>query len=148
MIVFIDDERWTIQAYIDELELKSLEKYQYQPKHFYFPKDALDFAINNFKIINAFIVDIGMDYGVELDLMNHLPGGIEFIKNIKENPNLNKIPIIILTVYDKHQIEISRGIDLNSDNLIMYIDRNQTDRDKVLWDNIDSAIVNSCFNNI
>lgn len=130
MIVFVDDEKWLIQAYIDELEWKSKKNNCFKPNHFFYGKEALDFLQKTQDDVRLLVVDIGMDYG-DNDLTNKEPGGIQFLKELKGNPKLKDIPAIILTVYKQSDVEAIFPFESNSQ--FTFINRSNKDRDKILW---------------
>ena len=144
MVVLIDDEKWIIGAYIDELEVKATRQYEYKPIHFYFPNQALKFILQNVEKINVIVLDIGLEYG-DYNLMPSEPGGIQFYNKIKNDPLLKEIPVIILTVYELHQVAKTIYINPTNNHLLCYINRNQSDRDDIFWKNIDLTIKQKHF---
>lgn len=142
MVVFIDDEKWIIQSYIDELEIKSEIDSNFQPMHFRFPKEAMEFIQENINLIKVVVIDIGMDYG-DGELITREPGGVQLYENIRNNKSTNNIPIIILTVFEKSDLD--NRIPLDDNFLTTYINRNQPDRDESLWKNINNCIMNNHF---
>jgi CheY-like chemotaxis protein len=144
MIVFVDDEKWIISAYLDELESKSKANIKYKPLHFFFATDALKFLKVDPSQINAIVLDIGMDFG-DGNLLTNEPGGIQFIRELRNSPKLVNIPVIILSVYDKQQIQKEDIINLDSNPILVYISRDQPDRDLIFWKSVNAAIDNKRF---
>jgi CheY-like chemotaxis protein len=144
MIVFIDDEKWLIECYIDELDNKSKSEPKYSPIHFYYPKDALIFIKENSVSIDLIIMDMAMDYG-DGNLLSEDPGGIQFYKNIKMDPTLMNIPIIIMTVHGEHYVSSLLKTQNINDSLTIYIYRGQSDMSFFLWKSIDQAIKQKHF---
>ncbi len=140
MVVFIDDEKWIIEAYLDELQKKSETDLNYKPKHFFYPKKAFDFLMMKYQQIKVIIIDIGMDYG-DGNIMNNEPGGIQFYKELIKTPNLNKIPVIILTIYPRSQISKVNEIELDNNPKVTYIHRDQSNRNELFWQKINEAIL-------
>lgn len=134
MIVFIDDEKWIIEAYIDELDSKGIES-----KHFFYPKDALAYIENEHRKIDALVIDIGMAYD-SFELMKAEQGGIQFFKELKSHKLLKYIPIIILTVYNKAQVEKELDDSFENSQNVIFINRNDQDRDQALLKGIKKFI--------
>jgi len=139
MVVIIDDEKTLISAYIEELESKVKIDPRFKPKHFFYATDALIFIKAEAPKVDVIVIDIGMDFG-DNNLMPSEPGGIKLYHELRSSDILKKIPIIFLTIYDKQQVGLVKDIDLENDPLLVYIRRNQPDRNAMFWNSINKAI--------
>ena len=143
MIIFIDDERWIIDQYLENLSNIAKKNANYITRHFFFPVDALDYIKEKHNEINVIILDIGMDYG-DGNILTKEPGGVQLFREIRNNPSLKKIPVIILTVFSYESI--IKYIDIKNDKLSLFINRGELECEKILMEGIGNAVNNNKFN--
>ena len=108
MIVIIDDEKWSIEGYLDVFESKQTKNDRYKYEFFYTPLESKPFINNNIESIDLIILDIMLDYGDnaqnnENEVFEN--GGIEFLRELREDSSYDKIPIIIYSIVDKGKLE-------------------------------------------
>jgi CheY-like chemotaxis protein len=128
MIVFIDDERWVIEGYIDRFNVKKDNDKRYELKYFKYPKDAWQFLRENRENIDLIILDIALDYG-DGNILNEVDGGIQFLNEIKKETEFNRIPILIYSVVPQDKIERDSGLYINDENNLDYLNRDCKDEE-------------------
>lgn len=128
MIVFIDDEKWLIEGYIDRFNNKKMADQKYENVHFYYPKEAWSFLKENCERIDLIILDIALDYGDD-NILDEVDGGIQFLKEIKEEKNVNRIPILIYSIRPKEKIEREAILSIDDKNNIDYLNRDCKDEE-------------------
>lgn len=123
MIVFIDDEKWCIEGYIDNFNNKEKNNKRYELKHFFYPIEAWEFLRQNRDKIDLIILDIALDYG-DGNILSEEDGGVQFLKEINSEANFNKIPILIYSVVPKEEIEFEAKLIIENEDSIYYLNRN------------------------
>ena len=78
--------------------------------------------------IDLIILDIALDYG-DGNILNDLDGGIQFLKEIKEEEGFAKIPLLIHSIVSKDEIEEDSGINIDEEKYIDYLYRDCEDRE-------------------
>lgn len=128
MIIFIDDEHWVIEGYIDRFNSKKKEDARYENKHFFYPKEAWPFIRRKFEEIELIILDIALDYG-DGNILNEIDGGIQFLKEIRNERVFDKIPILIYSVIQKDKVQRDSGLKIGVDTNIGHLNRDCKDDD-------------------
>lgn len=128
MIVFIDDEKWVIEGYIDRFNQKKIKNDKYDTRHFFYPKEALPFLKENANKIGLIIMDIALDYG-DGNILNELDGGIQFLKEIAIDKQFKETPILIYSIRPKDRIEKDSGLNIDQLKNIEYLNRDCKDEE-------------------
>lgn len=128
MIVFIDDEKWVIEGYIDRFNQKKSKDNRYDSMHFFYPKVAWPFLRENLAKINLIIMDIALDYG-DGNILNELDGGIQLLKEIAADVQFKEIPILIYSIRPKDKIERDSGLIIDQLKNIEYLNRDCKDEE-------------------
>jgi len=128
MIIFIDDEKWVIEGYIDRFDQMKRSDSRYKNKHFFYPKEAWPFLRDNAGTIDLIILDIALDYG-DGNILNELDGGIQFLKEIIQDGQCKGIPILIYSIRPKDKIERDSGLTIEQYKNIDYLNRDCKDEE-------------------
>ena len=128
MIVFIDDEKWLIEGFIDRFNHKKKHDPRYENKHFFFPLEAWPFLKENLENIDLIILDIALDYG-DGNILNEFDGGIQFLNEFTADKNFDKIPILIYSIMSKDKIERDSGLTIDNEKFIDYLNRDSKDEE-------------------
>jgi len=128
MIIFIDDEKWGIEGYLDRFDQKKIKDSRYENKHYFKPKDAWPFLKANAGKIDLIILDIALDYG-DGNILNELDGGIQFLKEIVNDGHYKETPILIYTIRPKDKIERDSGLIIDRGKNIEYLNRDSKDEE-------------------
>ena len=131
MIIFIDDEKWTISAYFDHFNEKADEEAdeRYKCKHFFYPTEAWKYIEEHKDEIGLIILDLMLFYGeIRRRRRPGLHGGLVFLEEIRDDPQYNNIPILIYTLVSDVAIE-SKGFNLKEIKNVYYLPRDCSDKE-------------------
>jgi hypothetical protein len=136
MIIFVDDERWSISGFLLKFEFLQKKNPAYETKHFFYPTDALMFLEDNCQKVKLIIVDIKLDFN-DKNFNNSTPGGIQLIKVLRENKKFRDIWILIYSIVSFDTI-IKEIPNYNYKMRIKYLNRNI--EDKIFFEQVDRFI--------
>jgi len=130
----IDDEKAIISGIYDYFESKAAVNPKYEPVHYYFSVEALQYMQENINNIDLIIIDIAMEYGDGKYYEEY--GGIILLKKLVEMQTNKKI--IILSVVGLDVIEKQFGGQLKEQ--IQHINRKKNDYAEILYDTVKETL--------
>ena len=121
MIVFIDDERWSISGYLDFIDSRTKHNPKYFCTHFFTPHDAFPFIEENIAKIDLIVLDLMLDYG-DYEISYKKSGGLKFLSELRALNRFDDIPVLIYTVVSRLNIP-----EIDNYNNVYFLNRDSSD---------------------